>query len=295
MPATTFEDLLRIVRTLLGEGGCAWDRAQTPRSLLPYLIEEAYEVREAVIADDEGALAEELGDLALHVAFQSVLAEGRGAFAPGDVFDHVVAKMVRRHPHVFGSAATDPQVGRASPERAANAPGLPAPTLADWEEMKRRDRRGADGAPYSRARTLEGIPAALPALHRAQRVQDRAAGVGFDWPDVCGAVAKVREELGEVERHLVGARAGAEERQGPIVEAGGPLEEEIGDLLFAVVNVARKSGVSAEEALARAVAKFTGRFARVEDLAAERGLEVRTAGLATLDALWDRVKDLERA
>lgn len=264
MPSPTFDDLLDIVRRLLGEQGCEWDRAQTPTSLLPYLVEEAYEVREAVLSGEERNLAEELGDLALHVAFQCVLAETRGAFAPGDVFGGIVEKMVRRHPHVFEK---DGAQARAEP---VSAP--------DWERLKRRDRAGTAGGG-----TLDGLPRALPALHGAQRLQERAAGVGFDWPAAAGALSKVREELEEVARHLGDAPAAAP-----------ALEEELGDLLFAGVNLARKAGFSAEEALERANAKFRRRFEHLEELAADRGLELGSAGLEELDALWDVVKAAER-
>jgi MazG family protein len=259
--AATFDDLLRVMRRLLGPGGCEWDRAQTPASLLPYLLEEAYEAREAVLAGDDAALAEELGDLALQVAFQALLAEGRGAFGPSAVFAAIVGKMVRRHPHVFG-------------EGAGSAAGAPPP----WEELKRRERE-AKGASGARVSLMEGIPLALPALLKAQRVQERAAGVGFDWDDLLGPLAKVREELGEVE--------------GQLGAGGGDLAEEIGDLLFAVVNLARRAGIASEDALDRATSKFRRRFERLEKLAAERGIELATAGLAPLDSLWDEVKRRE--
>jgi MazG family protein len=268
-----FEDLLAVVRALIGPDGCPWDRAQTPRSLLPYLIEEAYEVREAVLSGDDAELAGELGDLALHVAFQALLAERRGAFVADDVFRRIVDKMVRRHAHVF--------------ERGSDQP-IEAPTLPEWEAAKLRERAGRPG------RTLDGLPAALPALHKAQRLQDRAAGVGFDWPDADGPLTKVREELEEVVQHL-GARAplpAASSDPRPAA-AGGALEDELGDLLFAVVNLARKLDVSAEEALDRSAAKFRRRFERVEDLAAARGIEVRVAELEVLDALWDEAKRAE--
>jgi MazG family protein len=260
-----FEDLLTLLRRLLADDGCAWDRAQTPRSLLPYLVEEAYEVREAVLAGDDAALLGELGDLALHVAFQTVLAERRGAFTNAQVFERIVEKMVRRHPHVFGEAA-----GRTP----ASDPLPPVP----WEELKRRER----SAPGEPARLLEGVPRALPALLKAQRLQERAVSVGFDWPDVRGALAKLREELVEVSAQLHTSPPDA-----------AALEEELGDLLFAAVNVARKAGLVGEDALERANAKFRRRFERVEELAAERGLDVATAGLAALDALWDEAKSEE--
>jgi MazG family protein len=272
MRKATFEDLLALVRRLRGEGGCEWDRAQTSESLLPYLLEEAYEVREVILEgrERERELAGELGDLALHVAFQTVLAEERGTLDVVDVFGAVLDKMIRRHPHIFGSAG-----GNGEPrERVAQDEAAESPRPPPWEELKRRERAPATGP----ARTLDGIPRALPALLKAQRLQERAADVGFDWPDARGAMEKVREELGELERRIEPSRDSAR------------LEEELGDLLFAVVNLARKSGVGAEAALERASAKFKRRFERVEELAAERGLDVASAGLAALDALWDEVK-----
>ena len=166
--ADTFEDLLSVVRALVADDGCPWDRAQTPASLLPYLVEEAYEVREAVLGGNDRELKGELGDLALHVAFQLVLAERRRAFGPADVFRAIADKMTRRHPHVFDC------------DRSA---GGEAPTLPEWEAAKHAERK------TTRGRTLSGLPQALPALHRAERLQDRAAGVGFVWPDAAGPLA----------------------------------------------------------------------------------------------------------
>ena len=264
---STFEDLLAVVRRLRAENGCPWDRAQTPRSLLPYLIEEAYEVREAVLADDDRELAGELGDLALHVAFQVALAEERGVFGGRDVFARILDKMVRRHPHVFG------------PSGAENVPGIQPPQLdvrpPAWEQMKRSERAARDGA----ARLLDGIPLALPALLKAQRIQERVAEVEFDWPDVTGALDKLREEVEETASQLAGDAADAD-----------ALAEELGDLLFAAVNVARKAGVVAEDALELANAKFRRRFDAVEALARERGIDLASAGLETLDGLWEDVK-----
>lgn len=306
----TFDDLLALVRRLLGEGGCEWDRAQTPRSLLPYLIEEAYELREAVLSGEEARVTEELGDLALHVAFQSVLAEERGAFDGEEVLGAIIQKMVRRHPHLFGELADDSAGPAAaaggSRGGAASTPAAVAPP--PWEELKRKDRSRAGGGTL---RLLEGLPLALPALLKAQRMQERAAGVGFDWPDAAGALQKVHEELEELASQLETAPAGSappeesgsarpedsrsarpeEPASAPPGEPGSnALEEEVGDLLFAVVNVARWSGISAEAALEAASAKFKRRFESVERLAVERGMDVASAGLEKLDALWDEVK-----
>jgi uncharacterized protein YabN with tetrapyrrole methylase and pyrophosphatase domain len=278
----SFDDVLSLVRRLRGPDGCPWDRVQTPESLLPYLLEECYEVREAILERRPQDLADELGDLVLHVAFQTVIAEEREAFDAATIFDRVLQKMVRRHPHVFGAGdaevsraaegcdpAEGPHGGEVSHRSAgSHTAGLP------WEEIKRIER-ARDGE----ASLLDGIPRTLPALLKAQRIQERVAEVGFDWPDRTGPLDKVREELDEVERHL-GTGAG---------EAG-LLQEEIGDLLFAVVNLARKADIVSEDALECASAKFRRRFQAVESLARQRGIHLATAGLESLDRLWDEVK-----
>ena len=238
----TLQDTLELMRDLRAR--CDWDRAQTHESLRPYLIEEAHEVDEALMAGDDARLREELGDLWLQILFHAVIAEERGAFTLGDVAQSFVTKMKGRHPHLYGDGAREP-----------------------WERMKAKKR----------ASLTEGLPAGLPSLHRAYRLQDRAAGVGFDWPTTEGPLAKVREELAEVESELGAADP---ER----------LSDEIGDLLFAVVNLARKAGVHPALALDRANGKFERRFAAMERLAAERGIAVKDAGLAVLDSLWDEVK-----
>jgi len=243
---------------------CPWDRAQTRETLRPYLVEEVLEVDQALGQGDPALLRDEMGDFLLHLAWQLVLAEELGEFTATQVADDLVAKMRRRHPHLF-------DLGPAQP----------------WEQLKRRERpRG----------TLEGLPPTLPPLLRAFRLQERAASVGFDWDDVQGPLAKVREELREVEEHLPDAGQGGRRAAGPYVEhraeesATDELVEEIGDLLFAVVNLARKAGVAPGVALDLANRKFTARFRGVERLAAERGMDLHTAGLARLDALWDEVK-----
>lgn len=231
---------------------CEWDAAQTHESLRPYLIEEAYEVDDAIRAGNDALLREELGDLLLQVLFHSVVAEERGAFDFGDVAEGFLAKMRSRHPHLYEGG-----------ERQS------------WEGMKARKRDSI----------VDGLPADFPALHRAFRLQDRAAGVGFDWPDAEGPAAKVEEELAEVRGEIAaGARA---------AEHGVPdedLEEELGDLLFSVVNLCRKLGVHPTLALDKANVKFAERFKGVESLAKARGIDVRTAGLEVLDGLWNEVK-----
>jgi MazG family protein len=254
----SLDDTLALMRDLRKR--CEWDAAQTHESLRPYLIEEAHELDDAIRLENDKLLREELGDLLLQVLFHSVLAEERGAFAFADVAAGLITKMKGRHPHLYGDAAKEP-----------------------WERMKSKQRQSIG----------DGLPPTLPALHRAHRLQDRAAGIGFDWPDVDGPAAKVEEELGEVREEL---------RQSPPPKAGAPpvldarhyaLEAELGDLLFAVVNLCRKAGVHASIALDKANAKFERRFKEVERLARDRGIDVSHAGLEKLDALWDEAKRAE--
>lgn len=232
---------------------CEWDAAQTHESLRPYLIEEAYEVDDAIRAGNDTLLREELGDLLLQVLFHSVVAEERGAFDFGDVAEGFLAKMKSRHPHLYDGG-----------ERQS------------WEGMKAKKRESI----------VDGLPADLPALHRAFRLQDRAAGVGFDWPDAGGPAEKVEEELAEVRAEVAaGAHAAGYGVPDP------RLEEELGDLLFSVVNLCRKLGVHPSLALDRANVKFGRRFQAVEALAKARGIDVTTAGLPVLDGLWNEVKE----
>ena len=231
---------------------CEWDAAQTHESLRPYLIEEAYEVDDAIRSGNDSALREELGDLLLQVLFHSVVAEERGAFDFTNVAEGFLTKMKSRHPHLYEGG-----------ERQS------------WEGMKAKKRESI----------VDGLPVDLPALHRAFRLQDRAAGVGFDWPDAVGPAEKVEEELAEVRAEVArGATASGTGVPDP------RLEEELGDLLFSVVNLARKLGVHPSLALDKANVKFASRFQGIERLATMRGIDVRTAGLETLDTLWNEVK-----
>lgn len=258
-PKATLEDTLLLMRDLRAR--CEWDAAQTHDSLRPYLIEEAHELDDALAQGNDSEMREELGDLLLQVLFHSVVAEERGAFDIGDVTAGLIAKMQSRHPHLYGDGV---RVG--------------------WEQLKAKKRRSIEA----------GLPSGLPSLHRAHRLQDRAAGIGFDWNDLEGPAAKVAEELAEVREHLP-------HLGGP--DAGDPpkpksarlqsLEGELGDLLFAVVNLCRKAGIHASLALDKANAKFARRYTAMEALAAERGIEVPGASLAVLDRLWDEVKTTE--
>ncbi|MEP6493075.1 MAG: nucleoside triphosphate pyrophosphohydrolase [bacterium] len=254
----SLEDTLSLMRDLRAR--CEWDAAQTHESLRPYLIEEAYEVDDAIRGGDDTKLREELGDLLLQILFHSVLAEERGAFTMYDVADGFITKMKGRHPHLYDQGAKQ-----------------------SWEQMKAKRR----------ASLVDGLPVDLPALHRAFRLQDRAAGVGFDWPDVEGPIQKVEEELLEVREELA--------NRPPPVDGAAPkydsshdrVEGELGDLLFAVVNLCRKAGVHPALALDKANVKFSTRFGAVERMASERGLKVGEASLDQLDALWDEVKSGE--
>ena len=241
---------------------CPWDRAQTRETLRPYLVEEVLELDHALAEAEAGDIRSELSDLLLHLAFQLVIAEERQEFSAADVASVLEQKMRRRHPHLFQLGAPEP-----------------------WEQIKRRERSGA---------VLDGIVPTLPSLLMAMRLQERAAAVGFDWPDVEGPTRKVREELAEVEEHLAGvAVAGDAPDADPNSPQHVPSEElidEIGDLLFAVVNLARKAGVQPGAALDRANRKFRQRFAEIERLAEQRGIEVDSAGLEVLDRLWEEVK-----
>ncbi|HEX8275944.1 MAG TPA: nucleoside triphosphate pyrophosphohydrolase [Longimicrobiaceae bacterium] len=233
---------------------CPWDAAQTPASLQPLLLEEAHEAADAIAAGDDAALRDELGDLLLNLAFQVVLAEERGAFGREDVAAGLEQKMRRRHPHLYG-------LGDAEP----------------WAEIKARERAERGGHPG----LLDGLASGMDPLLRAYRIQERVAEVGFDWPDPTGAFDKVREEVEEV-RHELDAGDAAR------------LEDELGDLLFAVVNLARLARVHPTTALSRANAKFSGRFGALERLARERGVVLGSASLQELDVLWDEVKRVER-
>src|SRR5258708_5029757 len=231
---------------------CEWDAAQTHESLRPYLIEEAYEVDDAIRAGNDRQLKEELGDLLLQVLFHSVVAEERGAFDLSDVAEGFLSKMKARHPHLYEGG-----------ERQS------------WEGMKARKRESI----------VDGLPADLPALHRAFRLQDRAAGVGFDWPDASGPAQNVDKELAEA-RAAVSSGAHAAGYGVPDPK----LEDELGDLLFSVVNLCRKLGVHPSLALDKANVKFAERFSRIEALARERGLDVPSAGLEGLDGMWKEGK-----
>ena len=253
---STFNKLCEIVAKLRGPGGCPWDREQTHESLLPATIEEAYEVAEAARAKNDAHFREELGDLLLLVVMHAEIAREAGRFDINNVVDDVTEKLVRRHPHVFGK----------SDARDSGA------VLKQWEAIKREEKR-------SDSHYLASLPRALPALMRAQKAQSKAARVNFDWTELRDVLAKVEEELGETKSAIA-----SQDRQS--------LEDEIGDLLFAVVNLARKCKLDAESALQTATDKFVARFNRLEDELRARGKRLGDADLAELDEIWNAIKKM---
>lgn len=297
-----FRRLVAIMERLLDPDGCPWDREQTHESLKPYVIEEAYEVCEAVDAGDAEALREELGDLALQVVFHAALARREKAFDIDDVMSEICAKLIRRHPHVFGDVDVEGAQGvlrnweqikreekeRKARERAAAANGeANAASAPPPHGLQADDAGGAASAPPTAApagpvpSALDGVPRALPALTRATRVQEKAARIGFDWDRTEEVWKKVEEEL----RELREAEASGDTKH---------ISEELGDLLFALVNLSRFLGVHAEESLQLTNNKFIRRFRRVETFARARGLDLSRMTLPEMDALWDEAKAEER-
>jgi len=250
----SFQRLCDIMHKLRAPGGCPWDAEQSHASLVEYLIEEAYEVAEAVEAGQDDDLVKELGDVLLQVVFHSEIAEEEARFRIEDVLEAVSEKMISRHPHVFGD-------GALKDSRAV---------IEQWDRLK-REERGTDSG------LLDGIPTSLPALLRAQRLQSRAAGVGFDWEKSEDILDKIHEEVSELEE------AGAQDDQQK-------REEEFGDLLFALVNWSRFSGLNSEMALQRANRKFCERFNYIEGALKKKGSNVESANLEEMDALWEKAK-----
>ena len=250
-----FDRLRDIVAQLRAPGGCPWDRDQTNESLVPKLLEEAYEVGAAIAAHDDANLREELGDVLLLVLMQTQIAAERGAFQIEQVMEEITAKLIRRHPHVFGdSQAHDPDS-----------------VVKLWETVKRSEKTDAKAA------YLSGVGNGLPALMRAQKIQKKAAQVNFDWEKIDDVVAKVDEELAETKAAMAGGDSDA-------------VGEEIGDLLFAAVNLARKQQLDAEMLLQTATDKFTRRFAAVEEEVKSRGQKLGEVSLVELDAIWNAHK-----
>ncbi|OED42542.1 nucleoside triphosphate pyrophosphohydrolase [Chromatiales bacterium (ex Bugula neritina AB1)] len=257
--------LLEIMKKLRDpKAGCPWDIKQTFESIAPYTIEEAYEVADAIEQNDMQALREELGDLLLQVVFHAQMASDEGLFDFEDVVKSINEKMVRRHPHVFGDT-----------EFASEAE-----QKANWEELKQQERAQKQSASPS---ALDGVAIALPALTRAEKIQKRAARVGFDWPTLPPVVEKVDEELVELREAIAGATDNT-------VEDNSAIEDELGDLLFAVTNVARHLNVDPELALKRSTAKFEHRFRQVENTVNDDGVKMYSLALNELDQYWQAVK-----
>ena len=277
---TAFEKLCEIVAKLRAPGACPWDREQTHESLLPALIEEAYEVAGAVRANDTANFREELGDLLLLIVMHAQIASESGRFDINAVLKDVTEKLIRRHPHVFGNS---------------DAPDSGA-VLKQWESIKRAEKKHKPGrnAGDAAGHYLDDLPLAFPALMRAQKTQSKVARVNFDWTELGDVIAKVEEEIQELKlaiakwpRHPAdGSRAGS-----PCHE----VEDETGDLLFAVVNLARKCKLDAESALQGATDKFVARFNRLEDELQLRGKKLGDVDLAEMDKIWNQIKETPNA
>ena len=253
----SIDDLLEIMSILRSPEGCPWDREQNHKSIKKSLIEETYEVIEAINKDDNHLLCEELGDVLLQVVFHSQMAKENGNFDFSDVTDGVCKKLIERHPHVFGDVKADTS----------------AQVLVNWEQIKSKSKNRK-----TQTDKMLSVPRELPALMRSTKLQEKAAKVGFDWQNVDGALEKIDEETAE----LKAAINTADKKN---------IEEELGDLLFSVVNVSRFVGVDAEEALTASADKFLNRFSVVEKLAKERGIDMPNTSLEELDRLWEEAKN----
>ena len=251
------QDLLQIMRILRGDDGCPWDREQDHDTIRKNMIEETYEVVEAIDRKDSDMLCEELGDVLLQVVFHARMEEEAGGFNFDDVCDGICQKLILRHPHIFGDvvAKTSEQV------------------LNNWDEIKKKEK-----GQKTATDTLRSVPAVLPALMRAEKVQHRAAKTGFDYPDPAGAFADLKSEVVELEEALQAQNAAH-------------IQEELGDVLFSVVNVARKLHIDPEEALTRSTEKFMDRFDKVERIATNRGVRMSDSSLDELNALWAQAKE----
>ena len=255
---TAFERLCAVVTRLRAPGGCPWDREQTLASLKPCLIEESYELLDVMAGDDKAGHTEELGDVALQVVFQALIREEKNDFTVTDVLNGVCEKLIRRHPHVFGDVAV-----KGTDD-----------VLRNWEQIKKREKKDASGAPRS---AIAGVPEALPSLLRAQRVQTKAARVGFTWADAEGPKNKIAEELTELEDAV---------KSGEQAKA----EDEMGDLLFSIVNLCRFLKIDAETSLRNSVDKFSRRFKAVEKMVQSNGRDLRDCTAEELERYWNEIK-----
>ena len=255
-----FELLMEIMRKLRGPGGCPWDAEQSHDSLKRYILEEAYEVIEAIDSKDSVHLKEELGDLLLQPVFHAAIAEEKGEFTMDEVLDAISEKLIRRHPHVFGEAVIESSEAQ----------------VANWEKIKKEEKG------VQRKSALSGIPPGLPALMQAQKITEKAARVGFDWEHTDQVFAKVMEELHEFEEAMLSG----DQKE---------MESEMGDLLFAIVNLGRFLTLDPEEALRKTIQRFTKRFSHVEETLHARGVAMQSATLEEMDVLWEEAKKLEKS
>lgn len=254
----SFQKLVDIMARLRSEDGCPWDKVQTSESIKPYLIEETYEVIEAIDEKDPAKMKEELGDLLLQIVFHAQIAKDRGEFEIDDVINKINEKMISRHPHVFGGAVFE----------------TPEEVTKQWQERKKEEGKFKESA-------LEGVPKELPSLLRAHRLQSRAAKVGFDWAKVEDVFGKLDEELEEFREAIEGKNKSE-------------IEDELGDIFFVLVNISRFVGVNAEEALRKTISKFISRFRYIEMKASDEGRSLSDMTLDEMDALWDEAKRGEK-
>jgi MazG family protein len=269
MPRTTgekFERLVEIMATLRGPNGCPWDKEQDFNSLKPMLVEEVYEVLEAIENNDFDGVAEELGDLLLHVVFHSCLGKEAGHFDINTVIDKISEKLIRRHPHVFGNETA----------------GTAEEVIKNWEAIKAKEKEQKlkSRTPEQRS-LLEGIPSKLPAIHEAHQISARAARVGFDWPDIEGIFDKLQEEVREL-KEVISSTSGDNRRE--------RLEDEIGDIFFVIVNISRYLKIDSESALKRSNRKFKSRFQYMEAELARQGKTLDQTSLKEMETLWQRAK-----
>lgn len=265
----SWDGLIEIMARL--RRSCPWDREQTHRSLVPYLIEETYEVADAIETEHDGDLCEELGDLLLQIVFHAQLATERGRFSVADVIDGLANKMIRRHPHVFADTRVD-NVGDV---------------WRNWEALK-----SEEAASKRRTSLLDGVPKGLAALQAGQKLQGKAARAGFDWPDLGGVRAKLLEELAELDEAIAERAAAPESPRHPMADPDRNVRDELGDVLFTVVNLARRLGIDAEGALRHANEKFSTRFRWMENQAQEANHAVGDFSLSELEGLWQQAKQL---